>query len=52
MTEEECTENLHLSKEVGFIFQPGGKGEVNLKKNLTAISERFGFEIIKKSNEI
>ena len=30
MTEEECSENLDLQKEIGVIFQPGGKGQVSL----------------------
>ena len=30
MTEAECSENLDLQKEIGVIFQPGGKGQVKL----------------------
>ena len=53
MTEEECSENLDLQKEIGVIFQPGGKGQVNLSSSLERVKwkgidekkimMRFGF---------
>ena len=54
MTEEECSENLDLQKEIGVIFQPGGKGQVNssslerakrkgIYENEKQIIMRFGF---------
>ena len=42
MTEEECSENLDLQKEIGVIFQPGGKGQVN--RSIIATSETEIYE--------
>ena len=49
MTEEECSENLDLQKEIGVIFQPGGKGQVNLSSSLERAKLKFIYE---KKNRI
>ena len=41
MTEEECSENLDLQKEIGVIFQPGGKGQVNRSHSCNEQKRKF-----------